>query len=167
MRLKAEYIFDADMERTIQVCVTNNIGNVQYFKETMQNVSSVKLIERVDYPDGRIHVKMEFCAHGQIPKAVQHLLKPEMLTWREISTWDPATKRYNFEVKPHYFSNMFSCRGYWGYAERGPKKTAQFVDGVLEIKIPIFGPIVEKAVWPVLEKNWIESYEITKKKYNI
>jgi hypothetical protein len=163
MKLKAEYIFDADMKRTIDVCVMNNIGNVQYFKDSMPNVSSVKLIERVDHPDGRIHVKMEFCAHGQIPKAIQHIIKPEMLTWREISTWDPNTKRYNFEIKPHFMPNMFSCKGYWGYVERGPNKTAQFVDGVLEIKVPIFGPMIEKAIWPNLEKNWQESYVLTKK----
>ncbi len=167
MKLKAEYVFDADMARTLEVCVYQNIGNVEYFKESMSNVASVKLVERKDYPDGKIHVKMEFCAHGQIPKAVQHLLKPEMLTWREISTWEPATKRYNFEIKPNYFSNVFSCKGFWSYAEKGPNKTSQFCDGVLEIKIPIFGQIIEKAIWPNLEKNWIESYEKTKKKYNM
>ncbi len=167
MKLKAEYVFDADMARTLEVCVTNNIGNVEYFKESMSNVAEVKLIERVDHPDGRIHVKMEFCAFGQIPKAVQHLLKPEMLTWREISTWEPATRRYNFEIKPHYFSNVFSCKGYWGYKELGPKKTLQFCDGSLDIKIPIFGPMIEKAIWPNLEKNWIESYQKTKKQHNI
>jgi len=167
MKLKAEYIFDADMDRTLEVCVTNTIGNVQYFKESMQNVSSVKLLERKDYPDGKIFVRMEFCAHGQIPKAVQHLLKPEMLTWQEISTWDPATKRYNFDIKPHYFSNVFSCKGYWGYEVKGPKKTSQYCIGNLDIKIPIFGPIIEKAIWPNLEKNWQESYLKTKKKFNI
>ena len=44
MKLKAEYIFDADMARTLEVCVTNTIGNVQYFKESMENVSSIKLL---------------------------------------------------------------------------------------------------------------------------
>jgi hypothetical protein len=64
-------------------------------------------------------------------------------------------------------SNLFACKGYWGYAERGPNKTVQFVDGVLEIKVPIFGPLIEKAIWPNLEKNWQESYELTKKKHGI
>lgn len=167
MKLKAEYVFDADMERTLDVCVYKVIGNVDYFKETMDNVSSVKLVERVDHPDGRIHVKMEFCAHGQIPKGIQHIIKPEMLMWREISTWDPATKRYNFEVKTHYLSNLFTSKGYWTYVAKGPNKTAQVCDGVLQINIPIFGSMIEKAIWPVLLKNWDDSYKIMKSKNNL
>ncbi len=167
MKLKAEYIFDADMKRTLDVCVYNNIGNVEYFLNSMENVSSITLVERKDHPDGRIHVKMDFCAHGKIPRAVQHLVKPEMLTWREISTWDPNTLHYDFEIKPYAFRNVFVCKGYWGYKEVAPNKTSQFVDGVLQIKMPIFGDLVEKAIWPVLEKNWIESYEKTKKEHGI
>ena len=136
MKLKSEYVFNADLEKTIDICVTKTIGNVDYFKETMANVSSVKLIERKDLPDGKIHVKMEFCAHGQIPKALQHILRPEMLTWREISTWDPATRRYNFEVKTRYFTNMFTSKGYWEYISRGPNKTAQVCNGILEVNYP-------------------------------
>jgi len=167
MKLKAEYVFDADMDKTLDVCVTKTIGNEEYFKEMMPNVSSVKVVQFKTRPDGKQDVKYEFCAHGQIPKAIQHLLRPEMLTWWEISTWDPATKKYNFEIKTHFFTNLFTCKGYWTYESRGPKKTAQICIGVLEIKIPIFGPMIEKAIWPNLEKNWEESYRQVKKKFGI
>lgn len=167
MKLKSEYIFNADMAKTIDICVTQTIGNVDYFKETMPNVSSVKLIERKDQPDGKIHVKMEFCAHGQIPKAIQHIIKPDMLTWREISTWDPNTRRYNFDVKTRFFSNVFVSKGYWEYNTRGDNKTAQTCNGLLEIRIPIFGPIIEKAIWTNLEKNWDESFQVMKKKHGV
>ena len=165
MKIQASYEFPADMEKAISILVYQTIGNEAYFRETMPDLTYAKCLERRDDPDGKIHVKMEMCAHGQIPKAVQHLLKPEMLTWQEISTWDPATKRYTYQVKTKYFSNMFVCKGYWGYRETGPNKTVQYCDGIIEIKIPIFGGIIEKAIVPNLKKNWDENYKIMIKRF--
>ena len=167
MKIKAEYVFDKGIDDTIAVLVHKTIGNVDYFLETMPDLTYAKCLERKDHEDGRIAVKMEMCAHGQIPKAAQHVVKPEMLTWQEISMWDPSTKRYNFQIKTKFFTNKVSCRGYWGYREQGPDKTVQFCVGVLEIKIPLIGGIIERAVWPALKKNWDENYKIVKKKFGI
>lgn len=167
MKINAEYIFDADLQRTIDVCVHQVIGNAEYFLENMQNVSSVKVVNRKDHPDGRIDVAMDFCAHGQIPKAVQHILTPKMLTWRETSSWDPATKKYIFSIRTNFFTNLFSSKGYWLYTEKGPNKSSQACFGDLKINIPIFGSIIEQAIWKELKKNWDESYHAMKKKNGI
>lgn len=165
MKIKAEYVFNKPMDETIEILVHKTIGNVDYFLETMPDLTYAKCLERRDDPDGKIHVKMEMCAHGKIPKAVQHMLKPEMLTWQEISTWDPNTKRYMYQVKTKYFTNAFVCKGIWGYKEKSPNSTVQFCEGILEIKIPILGGIIEKAIWPALKKNWDENYKIMVKRY--
>lgn len=167
MKIYAEYIFDADLERTIEICVHNIMGNVEYFKAEYENVADVELIERIDHPDGKIHVKLDFCAHGHIPRVVQHLLKPKMLTWREISTWDPATRRYNYQIKTYYFTKVFNCRGYWAYEEIEPGKTSQKCIGTLNIRIPVFGPLIEKEIRKNLKKNWDKATARLKKKHGV
>jgi hypothetical protein len=166
MKIDAEYVFNCPLEKTLDICVNQTIGNLQYFKESFENVADVKLI-KLEEKDGKKHVIYEFCAHGQIPKAVQHLLKPDMLTWREISYWDSQKKEYHFSVKPHYFTNVFTCKGYWGYMERGPEKSAQVCHGDLIIRIPIFGNLVEKAIWTNLKRNWDDSDKKMKKKHGL
>ncbi len=65
MRFKAEYKFNCPLEKTIDICVTQVMGNVEYFKESFENVADVKLLKFEEKGDKR-HVEYEFCAHGQI-----------------------------------------------------------------------------------------------------
>jgi hypothetical protein len=167
MKITAHYDFDGDKKKVIDCLVYKSIGNVDYFLETMPDLTYCKLLGRKDEPDGKIHVKLEMCAHGQIPKAAQKLLSPEMLTWQEISYWDPAKEQYHFKIKTKYFTKQFDFTGYWGYKELGNGQTRQFCDSDVNVKVPILGGIIEKAIGPALIKNWDENYVMVKKMYGI
>jgi hypothetical protein len=167
MKIQAEYMFKVPMDKAIEILVHKSIGNVDYFMETMPDLTYAKLLERRDDPDGKIHIRMEMCAFGQIPKAAQHILKPDMLVWQEISTWDPAKRTYTYDIKTKHLTKLFTFKGIWGYREAGPDKTVQFCHGEVNIALPLIGGLIEKAIWPALKKNWDENYKIMTKKYNM
>jgi len=167
MKITAHYDFDGDKKKVIDALVYKCIGNVDYFLETMPDLTFCKLLERKDEADGRIFVRMEMCAHGQIPKAAQKLLSPDMLTWQEISVWDPSTEKYTFKIKTKFFTKQFQFTGYWGYKELDNGKTRQYCDSEVLVKVPIIGGIVEKAIGPALKKNWDENFVMVKKMFGI
>lgn len=166
MRIDAKYPFNCDLDKTIDICINQTIGNVEFFKKNYENVADVKVLDLKE-KDGKKYVTYEFCAYGQIPKAVQHILKPEMLTWREESYWDSAKKEYVFNITPHFFKNVFTCKGKWVYSSTGAGKSLQECRGELTIKIPIFGQIIEKAIWTNLKKGWDDSDKQMKKQHGI
>jgi len=167
MKFNVEYIFKADLQRTLKICVYDVIGNVDYFKESYENVADVELLELKKHDDGKIDVKYEFCAHGHIPRAAQHVIKPEMLTWHEISTWDPAKNTYTFKIRTMHFTRVVKIQGQWIYKEKTKGKTSQICKGTLRIGIPIVGKIVEKAVWSNLKKAWDQNYRDLQKQHGI
>lgn len=166
MKMDASYIFNCDVEKTVNICVDQTLGNTEFFKKNYENVADVKVVELKE-KDGKKYVKYEFCAYGQIPKAVQHILKPEMLTWREESSWDPVKREYVFKITPHYLKNVFKCSGKWVYSSKGQGKSVQECKGELKINIPIFGQLIEKTIWSNLKQSWDESDKAMKKTHGI
>ena len=56
MRIDAQYPFNCDLEKAVDICVNQTIGNVEFFKENYKDVADVKLLEKREV-DGKIYVK--------------------------------------------------------------------------------------------------------------
>lgn len=151
MRIHAKYKFEYPLEWVLKVTHYDLVKDTGNYTE-LPNVTDVKLSHFTEHPDGRQDIEFTYCAHGQIPKIAQKVLKPDMLTWREVSKWDPNTMVYSFEIIPFFLRNVFYCKGKWTYREKG-NKVVQEMKGHLNFKVPIVGPIVEQAINKELMKN--------------
>ena len=155
MRIYRKYIYNYPMDMVLKITHYDLVRNPKTY-EDLQNVTSVKLSHFVEHPDGRQDIEFTYCAHGQIPPFAQKILTPKMLTWREVSRWDPQRRVYHFEIIPFYLRNLFMSKGDWTYEEKDGK-TIQIEEGQLSIRVPVIGPLIEQAIVNELYKNQDEA----------
>lgn len=128
--------------------------------QKLQNVKDNKTIEESITPEKK-HWKNQWCAHGQIPKLVQHIISPKMLTWIEETTYDRKAKTYFTKITPFYFRNMFFCESRGSYVVKSDSEFVRRNDGVLDIKIPVFGRFIEEQIIAHLRQNFDQEYKET------
>lgn len=162
MKLFLEHKFDYPMDLVLKVTHYDIVENPSIYEE-MPNVTSVKRSHFLQHPDGRQDIEYTYCAHGQIPPLARRIIRPHMLSWREIARWDPASRVYHFEIIPFHLANFFMCKGTWKYTEKGGRIFLT-MGGNVHIKIPIIGPIIEQAIAKELYRNQRENHARNLKK---
>jgi hypothetical protein len=157
MKMYIEHKFDYPMDLVLKVTHYDVVADPSIY-ENMPNVTSVKRSHFFQHPDGRQDIEYTYCAHGQVPPLAQKLIKPNMLSWREISRWDPASRIYYFEIAPFFLANLFMCKGTWKYEERAGK-VHLIMNSDIHVKVPLIGPIVEQAISKELTKNQNDNHK--------
>ena len=126
----------------------------------MPNIQSGKLIEQVETPEMK-RWKNEWSAYGQIPKVVQHLIKPKMLTWIEETQLDRKTRSTFTRIIPFYFKNVFKSETKGWYERKSDNEFLRIVEGFIDVKIPVFGPFIEEQLVAHMRTNFDIEYKIT------
>lgn len=159
MHFKKEYRYKTDLDTLVDRSVENMINNPEVMIES-PDIKACDLLKKEDMGE-KVKLTFRYCAHGEIPKVLQQILTPKMLSWLEESVWDRKTKTYTYKIKTFYFTKQFSCVGHWKYFKNGDGVSMQTVEGDLNIRIPVFGPLIEKEVIKHLMKNFDEGYRKT------
>jgi hypothetical protein len=166
MKFKIEHRFEGSpIEDVIHFLSEENVFDPQ----KMPNVKGNKaLVEKVT--EETKYWKNQWSAHGQIPKIVQHLIKPEMLSWIEETTYDRKNKTYFTKITPFYFKNVFFCENRGYFVKVSDNVVLRVNDGEIRIKVPVFGQFVEEQIILHMRQNfdveYRESYKIVKEKFN-
>lgn len=142
MKFTMEHVFNWPHKK-----ITDLLANGEYLvpMDEVPNVSEYRRIETVRKGD-KIFSKNEWCVHGKIPSIAQKIIRPEMLTFIEDTVWDDNTTTFTTRIIPHFFKNQFICRTSSSWQSAGNSVTKRIFSGSLEIRIPIIGPPVEKAI---------------------
>ncbi len=162
MKLGMTHEYDHPLDLVLKVTHYDIIENPSIY-EDMPNVTSIKRSHFTQHPDGRQDIEYTYCAHGQIPKIAQKILTPDMLSWREVSRWDPSSLVYHYEIIPFHLRNVFHCKGKWTYAAKNGR-VFQTLDGTVNVKLPLIGPIIEQRIAEELYKNQKDMYKVNLKK---
>lgn len=108
----------------------------------------------------KVYTKGEWCVHGQIPRIAQKLLRPDMLTFIEETVWDDDDASFHTKVTPHFLRHALHCETMSRYEPVNGALTRRYFRGVVRVKIPIIGPVLEKAIVDGLMKSNVQNYEI-------
>ncbi|MFH1539642.1 MAG: hypothetical protein ABIH66_11825 [bacterium] len=160
MRFRKERLFDFPCGEFLKLFMENE--EPAYAMEELENVTMWKVVKEQDDGVKRIGTK-EWCAHAQIPKPLQHIIIPKMLTWYEHSEWDRKTNVYSFRIEPFYLKNKLVCYGKTSYKEKGKDQTLRTFEVALKVKIPILGQIAENAMIGHLGRNEEQDYKLCRK----
>jgi hypothetical protein len=158
MKFKKEREYNHSLESIIKLFFDND--DEVYNMDQLENVTQWKVIKEEDLGDRRVGIK-EWCAHAQIPKALQHIVAPKMLTWYEHSEWNRTTHTYRFRIEPFFFKKQVKCKGQTEYLARGENTSARIFEIDLIINIPVFGPMFEKLIMDHLRKNEEQDFKFT------
>lgn len=126
----------------------------------LPNVSQSTPIETRDAGDKK-YIKNKWCVHGQIPKPVQKIVRPEMLSFIEDSVWDRKALTYTTKVIPFFLKNLIDVGHKVEFKDAGDGRTQRIISGYFELKIPLIGHIFDKAVIVHVKKNAEDDFKLS------
>ena len=160
MKFKKERVYNYSHDTVVNFFMESE--QTGYDMNDLDNVTQWKIVKEEDQGDKRIGIK-EWCAHAQIPKALQHVVSPKMLTWLEHSVWDKKNTVYKFKIEPFYLKKKVKCQGQTDYKPKGKDKCARIFQVELKVSIPVVGQMFEKLVMELLKKNEEKDFELCQK----
>lgn len=153
MQFKIVHTFNWPADTIIDILST---GEDLTPPEKLSNVSARKVIE-LKREGKNFYRRTEWCVHGQIPKVAQKVVSAEMLTFIEESTWDGTDGIFKTRIIPHFLKGTLTCTSTSKWFAAGPAATRREYAGVVEIRLPIIGGLLEKTIVDYLKKNTEEN----------
>lgn len=126
------------------------------------NLTGCKLLSHDDKGD-TVDLTVQYSAYSQIPKVVQHLLTPDMLSWISYGRWDRRKMVYTFDVETMYFTKQVHCRGVQSYHAIDENRSVQKMEMKLRISIPLFSAFIEKEIARAFVSNIDSGYPMARK----
>lgn len=148
-KLKSEYIIP---HPRINVFKAMRDRYDDYWRD-LPNIEKFEVKEEKDLGKGKRKIVIEWTGKAPIPKILQHLLAPKMLKWLDTGVWDEDDFSLIWESKTYYYKDIFKCGGKWEIKEIAKNKTQVLLNGLINIKMPIFGAIAEIIVARYLLAN--------------
>jgi hypothetical protein len=104
-------------------------------------------------------------AGGEIPSAIKKIVPENMFTWWETSRFVPNEHCIYWNISPIIANNKFSGVGSWRL-EPGKNGTTRVIEGVIDVKIPFVGKMIENFIVNELKKNYEIEPDIQRKFYS-
>ena len=112
----------------------------------LPKLGEVRPIGVEDRPDGmRVRVWYRFTA--PLPPGAGRVVRPELLTWREVTDYEPGGRRGSFRIEPEHYPDVLACAGgIEVVAGDRPGGCVRRVRGDLRIRLPF---VLRAATGPV------------------
>ncbi len=115
-----------------------------YSLEELQSVAGGETLE-VDDDGERKRGRNRWDVRGQLPRAARALVKPGMLSFVEHYLWDRPARTYSARIVPAVGADRVDCEHRLEFVAAGDA-TDRVVSGHIEVRVPVVGAAIEKAV---------------------
>jgi len=119
----------------------------------MQDIREIKVISRVDRPDGADLLNRWF-AQTELPKVAQGIVKPEWMQWDDHARWDDTAQHVDWRLELPALKDQVRCSGRNSFtAVEGGTRVR--LEGTLDLdlrKIPGVPGFMAKRIQPQVEK---------------
>jgi Protein of unknown function (DUF2505) len=103
-----------------------------------------ELLDKADDGDA-VRLRVRYAFTGELTPPLSALVEPLRLTWVEESTLDRRSHRTEFHIVADHYADRLRCSG-TVELHPGPEGTTRVAEGKLEVRIPLVGGKVERAV---------------------
>jgi hypothetical protein len=100
----------------------------------------------------RVVQRVRYRFAGDLSSAVTAVIDRSKLTWVTETTYDLAAGSATFRVLPDHYADRLRCTGTHRYAQ-GDGETERLIEGDLQVRYPIVGRALERAVLSGLEEH--------------
>lgn len=149
MRFTFSDRFDAPLER-VEEAVLSEEYNERL--KGLPNVAERVVTQQKERPDGSVRRVVHYEFEGNLPSAVEKVIGGKTVSWDEVAIFDPDRHEWAFEIEPHVLADRFECHGTYTFHTDGDA-TVRDVSVELNVKIPVVGGRVEKAISDGLEET--------------
>ena len=139
----------------VDIVFTTLRDRLQEFASTIPNIKKLEVTSREEADDGTVKMENRWYGRGEIPKMVQSVVKPEMLSWVDTAVWDETDHTCRWEIETAFFKDNLRCTGVNFYRSKGEGRTEIEITGNLEVSlkgIPGVPRIFEKKIRSQVEK---------------
>lgn len=93
-----------------------------------------------------VHQRVRYRFTGSLSPKVTRVIDPDKLVWVDETTYDRASASATFRILPDHYGDRLRAGGTYRFVPRGPDACTRVVDGSLEVRFPIVGRAVERAI---------------------
>lgn len=113
----------------------------------MKDVKDAKVL-RDEIQDGVHFVVLDIQSDASIPKALQGLIKPEMIGWKQFGKWNISTGDYRVDVEPNFFKDVVKIQVNSTNAPRNGAKPGIDMHIRMEtrVDVPLLGKLAETVI---------------------
>jgi hypothetical protein len=113
--------------------------------EALPNLGRPELLSR-EARGSIVRMRVRYCFTGQLSAAVRAAIDPRKLTWVEEADHDVAGHRVTFRMIADHYADRFKSSGTYRFDPAGDAATTRSCTGDIEIRMPLVGGRVEKAI---------------------
>jgi hypothetical protein len=105
----------------------------------------------------RLLVRYRFT--GDLSPAVRKVIDPARLTWVEHTTHDLARLEVDFRMAPDHYADKLRSSGRYHFEADG-EQTRRVAEGDLNVRVPIVGGAVERAIISGMREHLTEEISV-------
>jgi len=92
------------------------------------------------------HLRVRYRFTGNLSSAVRAAVDPQKLSWVEDAEHDLVAHRVQFRMLADHYADRFRCSGTYRFEPAGDAATDRFCAGDLQVRMPLVGHRVERAI---------------------
>lgn len=109
-----------------------------------------------------VHQRVRYRFTGDLSPAVTSVLDREKFTWVNEHTYDLANARASFRIVPEHYADRLRCGGTEQF-HRIAEGTNRRVEAELQVRWPLVGGLVERAIVSGLKEHLAEEAELVQR----
>jgi hypothetical protein len=116
--------------------------------------------------DSTAHLRIRYRFTGHLSSAVRAAVDPQKLSWVEDAEHDLVNHRVRFRMLADHYADRFQCSGTYRFEPAGDAATDRVCAGDLQIRMPLVGHRVEKAIVSGLREHLDSEVELVERFIN-
>lgn len=149
MKIENKEVINRPVEDVYNL-VRNDLSKIVPY---LPNVDKIETKETQDTVNG-VKVTNHWYAKVDLPSLLKKFLKPEILSWKDIATWNDETKSVDYKMESFLANDLFDASGTNKFVDLGDGKTELHLSFSLTIypeKVPGVPRLLAGKAKPMIE----------------
>jgi hypothetical protein len=154
MRFEISHDFDAPLDTVELAVLSPHLGEKLAGALAQTKIESVDTVEH-HLEDGTLRRVLRFQASAPFAFLKSYAIPKDAMSWHERTTYSLAEHASRWSVHPKdQYSRYFRSQGTYRLTILPDGRTRRTVIGELEVKLPVLGPIIERAALAEVRRTY-------------
>jgi Protein of unknown function (DUF2505) len=138
------------------------------FYQSLGELSGISAPEVRSFSEnaGRAHLVIGYRFVGQLNGPAKRILDPDKITWAQVTDVDLAARRSEVRMVPDNYQSLLSFSASYELRSEGDNQCSQHFEGDLRVRMPILGPLAERALGGSIRQNIAETARLVERYVN-